>query len=160
MKRLDHPLTYILSAIALAIIATVLLAHLAEPPNVQAASQFATVVCDGSVPFSSASSVQVITAGGTNQFLYICNFAAGSIGGSTFSIVEGTGSTCGTNTAALAGGTTAAAGFGLAANGSPVQFGSGVGMVMKTKTAGDNVCLIIGGTGPLAGTLAWTSAPF
>lgn len=127
-----------------------------EPPRpVQAASQFAPIACQFSKAFSSATSIVMITHPSTTSWIYICNFAAGSIGGSAFSIVEGTGTTCGTNTAAMAGGTTAAAGFGMSANGSPVQFGSGVGTVMRTITAGDDVCLIISGTGPLAGTVAY-----
>jgi hypothetical protein len=130
------------------------------PPMVHAAPlQNAMPVCDTLKPVSSASSLQVITAGNSNNFIYVCGYNFGSIGGSTFSIVEGTGTTCATNTLALSGGTTAAAGIGLSANG-VVNFGSGSGMVLKTAVAGDNVCIIMAGTGPLAGAMTWTSANF
>ena len=129
------------------------------PPVTHAQQTFGPVQCNFSTAVSSASSVQVITANNATARISICNLSLGSIGGSSFSIVEGTGSTCATNTVALAGGTTAATGYGIAANGSPVQFGGGIGPVIITKTPGDNVCLIVAGTGPLAGTIAFTQSP-
>lgn len=122
---------------------------------VQAQSTYAPVQCNQSVAISSASSVQAITAANVNMRVVICSMSLGSIGGSDFSVVEGTGTTCATNITAMAGGTTAASGFGLAANGSPVQVGGGIGPIMSTKTIGDNVCLIISGTGPLAGVISY-----
>jgi hypothetical protein len=129
------------------------------PPPAKAASSFAVISCDQSTAVSSAASVQIITAGNANMFIYVCGYSFGSIGGSTFSVVEGTGTTCATNIKAVAGGTTAAAGYGLTANGL-INEGSGVGEVMKTAVAGDNLCLITAGTGPLAGVVSWTSAPY
>lgn len=133
--------------------------RLTPPHTVHAASSFATIVCDNFAPYSSAASAQAITAGGPNNFIYVCNFGFGSIGGSSFSIVEGTGTTCATNTKAMFGGTTAATGAGLAAN-ATFEEGSGVGAVLKTQVAGDNVCVISSGTGPLAGNFASTQAPY
>lgn len=130
-----------------------------HPRHARAASSFATIVCDNFAPYSSAASAQAITAGGPNNFVYICSFGFGSIGGSTYSIVEGTGTTCATNTKAMFGGTTAATGAGLAAN-ATFEEGSGVGAVLKTQVAGDNVCVISSGTGPLAGNFASTQAPY
>lgn len=147
---------------ALAILVLIVLgfdAYQQVMPPAHAASQFANIVCDNFSAVSSATSVQVITAGGTNQFIYICSVGFGSIAGSTFSIVEGTGSTCATNIKAMSGGTTAAAGVGLAANGTFTE-GSGTGAILKTAVAGDNVCIIAAGTGPLAGAVAWTSGPY
>jgi hypothetical protein len=141
------------------VLAGMVLDRLASPPKARAASQFANILCDTFAPVSSASSVQAITAPNANMFIYVCNFGFGSIGGSDYSIVEGTGSTCGTGTKAMFGGTTAAAGMGLAANGT-FEEGSGVGAILKTAVAGDNVCLIVSGTGPLAGGIAYTLAPF
>jgi len=129
------------------------------PPTVYAASSFAPIVCDQFKPVSSASSLQVVTAGNGNMFIYICTVSFGSIGGSTFSVVEGTGTTCATNIAAVMGGTTAATGYGLPANGY-MNNGSGTGAIAKTAVAGDNVCIIMAGTGPLAGVVGWTTAPF
>lgn len=133
---------------------------LIPPQPVAGQGTFAPFQCNASVAVSSASSVQVVTAANSNSFVYVCAMSLGSIAGSDFSIVEGTGTTCATNTAALAGGTTAATGYGLAANGSPIQDGGGVGYILKTKTAGDNVCLIVSGTGPLAGFLTTAQQPY
>jgi len=157
-----------LKGIAIALIGCALLMYLCTmivpPQPTYGQATFAPLQCTQSTPVSSATSVQVITANTgaavPAQYIYICSVSLGSIGGSSFSIVEGTGSVCATNTVALAGGTTAATGYGIAANGSPVQFGGGIGPVMRTKTPGDNVCLIIAGTGPLAGTVAFAQQPF
>jgi hypothetical protein len=124
-------------------------------PRARAQSTYAPIQCNQSVAISSATSVQIVTAANANMRVVVCNVSLGSIGGSSFSIVEGTGSVCATNIKAMGGGTTAAAGWGIAANGSPVQFGSGLGPVMSTQVLGDNVCLIVAGTGPLAGTVAF-----
>jgi hypothetical protein len=56
-------------------------------------------------------------------------------------LIEGTGATCGTGSAGMAGGTTAASGYNLAANGG-IAFGSGLGTVMQTATTGDSVCVV------------------
>lgn len=128
-------------------------------PPIHAASTFAPQQCDNWQAVSSASSVQIITAGNASQFIYICSDQFGSIGGSDFSMVEGIGTLCATNITAMIGGTTAATGIGLAANGT-TNAGSGTGAITKTKTAGDNVCLIISGTGPLAGVVGWTAGPY
>lgn len=141
-------------------LAGVYTALLTSPRPVAAQSTYAPIQCNQSVPVSSASSVQVITAANANMRIVICSVSLGSIGGSSFSIVEGTGSTCATNIKAMAGGTTAAAGWGIAANGSPVQFGSGLGPEMSTQVIGDNVCLIVAGTGPLAGTIAYAQQSY
>lgn len=158
MRRTKAVLAFILAA-SLAVFTGYEADRLIHPPTSRAASQFATILCDQFTPFSSASSAQVIAAGNANMFIYVCNFGFGSIGGSSYSIVEGTGTTCATNTKAMFGGTTAATGMGLAANGT-FEEGSGVGAVLKTAVPGDNVCVIQSGTGPLAGGFAWTSAAF
>jgi hypothetical protein len=143
----------------LGVFGALLFSHFENPPKAHAASQFANIVCDNFKPISSAASLQIITAGNANMFIYICAEQFGSIGGSTFSIVEGTGATCVTNTAAMVGGTTGATGIGLAANG-VITTGSGTGAITRTAVAGDNVCIIMAGAGPLAGAVAWTTAPF
>lgn len=65
-------------------------------------------------------------------------------------LIEGTGATCGTGTAGMAGGTTAASGYNLAANGG-IAFGSGLGTVIQTATAGDSVCAVTSGAGQISG---------
>jgi hypothetical protein len=69
--------------------------------------------------------------------------------------IEGTGATCGTGTAGMAGGTTAASGYNLAANGG-IAFGSGLGTVMQTATTGDSVCVVTSAAAQLSGGLQYT----
>ncbi len=69
-------------------------------------------------------------------------------------IVEGTGTTCGTATAGMSGGATAATGWVLAANES-VHIGSSTGSVMATATAGDDVCILVSGSTQVSGTLTY-----
>lgn len=141
------------------IVLSILLVIMAAPHHrVHAASTYAPVACDNWKPVSITSNTQLVTAG-ANSFIYVCSITFGSIGGSSFSIVEGTGTTCATSTAAVSGGTTAATGYGLAANGT-MNAGSGTGAIMKTAVAGDNLCIFPSGTGPLAGVVGWTSQPF
>jgi hypothetical protein len=70
-------------------------------------------------------------------------------------LIEGTGATCGTGTAGMAGGTTAASGYNLAANGG-IAFGSGLGTVMQTATTGDSVCVVTSAATQLSGGLQYT----
>jgi hypothetical protein len=150
---------WVLAAVVLFIALVVVVYTAWRPQPVHGQATFAPIQCSSYAPFSSAPSFQVITAGNANMFVYVCNFSTGSIGGSTYSIVEGTGTTCATNTKAMFGGTTAATGIGLAANGA-FETGAGVGAILKTAVAGDNVCFIAAGTGPLAGSMAFVQQPF
>lgn len=128
-----------------------------QPRQVEAQGTFAPFQCNFSVPVSSASSVQIITAANSNMIVHVCSAWFGSIGGSDFSMVEGTGTTCGTNTKAMVGGTTAATGMGLAADGT-TNDGGGVGSILETVVPGDNVCLIVSGTGPLSGVVSYSQS--
>jgi hypothetical protein len=70
-------------------------------------------------------------------------------------LIEGTGATCGTGSAGMAGGTTAATGYNLAANGG-IAFGSGLGTVMQTATTGDSVCVVTSANVQLSGGLQYS----
>jgi hypothetical protein len=69
--------------------------------------------------------------------------------------IEGTGATCGTGTAGMAGGTTAASGYNFAANGGIAE-GSGLGTVLQTITTGDSVCLVTSAAVQLSGGIEYT----
>lgn len=154
MKKIG-PFLLLFSLVALG----VLFDRLAEPPKIHAASQFANIVCDNFKPLSVAADTQVITAGSANMFIYVCSLGVVAGTADNFSVVEGTGSTCGTNTAAVIGGTTAATGMILAINNN-FNLGSGSGAIAKTAVAGDNVCILRSSAGPLSGVMAWTTQPF
>lgn len=128
-------------------------------PAKAAPSTFAVIACDQTVPVSIAANTQIITAGNANMFIYICSYNVNAVAADVFSIVEGTGTTCATNTKAVVGATTAAAGLSLAATGS-INYGGGTGFVARTVVAGDNVCILVTTAGPLSGVVGWTSAPY
>jgi len=125
-----------------------------------AASSFAPIVCDQFKPFSLSANGQLVTAGNANMFVYICSFVFGNSNAAAqpVSIVEGTGSTCATNTLGVIGNTTAAGGLAIPIS-NTINSGSGTGAIAKTAVAGDNVCLFTGG-GPIGGSISWTTAPF
>lgn len=69
-------------------------------------------------------------------------------------LISGTGATCGTGTAGITGGTTAANGYNFAANGG-IAMGSGLGIVAMTQATGDSVCVVTSAAGPLAGSITY-----
>jgi hypothetical protein len=85
---------------------------------------------------------------------YICALFIVGSDAENVSLVEGTGSTCGTSTAAIIGGTTAAAGPHLSANGGWSQ-GNGSGSVAQGTNANFDVCLLQSGSGTVAGNLTY-----
>jgi hypothetical protein len=74
-------------------------------------------------------------------------------GADTVTLIEGTGATCGTGTAGMAGGTST--GYSLASNGG-LSLGSGLGTVISTVTSGDSVCLVTSAAVQLSGGLQYT----
>ena len=153
MKKLS--IAFLVVAFA-AIISAVIGMWLEQPPRVHAASTFGNILCDNFKPVSTTANAQIITAGGPTQFIYVCSYNLTIGTAETVSMVEGTGATCGTGTAAMVGGTTAAAGVSIGS----INYGGGSGVVTRTVTAGDNVCLLKSGAGTLAGVVGWTSQPF
>jgi hypothetical protein len=99
------------------------------------------------------ASGQVITGTSSKQ-TYICGLDVVTATAQNIALVEGTGSTCGTSTAGMAGGATAATGWNFAANGGLVK-GVGGNWVYKTATAADNVCLLLSGTGQTSGEIRY-----
>ncbi len=101
-----------------------------------------------------------LTAGGTMitgtsaKQTYICALDIVSATAQNIALVEGTGTVCATNIAGMAGGTTAATGWNLAANDGLVK-GSGGFWVYKTATTGDNVCLLLSSSGQTSGAIRY-----
>jgi len=92
--------------------------------------------------------------GCSRQAAYLCsiNLIAGAP--DNVALVEGTGTICGTGTAGIAGGTTAATGWNFAANGG-LTLGNGFSMVARTATAADNVCLMVSSGAQVSGSVIW-----
>ncbi len=95
-----------------------------------------------------------IIAGSSGKQSYICGLDIVTATAQNIALVEGTGTTCATSIAGMAGGTTASTGWNFAANGGLVK-GTGGDWVYKTATTGDNVCLLLSGTGQTSGEVRY-----
>lgn len=101
------------------------------------------------VPISQTTSTQILPlASGKKN--YICSILTTGADAESFSLVEGTGSVCASNTTAIIGGTTAAAGNNFQAGGGYAFTGGGYPVAAGTN-ASYNVCLLQSGTGRVAG---------
>ena len=89
------------------------------------------------VSTNATASTQIIAAvAGTK--IYICSITLVAVRATAFNLTTGTGTNCGSNTAALVGSTTAANGMSLAANGI-LPAGSGNGTIASTP-ASSEIC--------------------
>lgn len=110
------------------------------------------------ISITTATTTRIVAPSASNK-TYICSLFLTSAAADNVGIVEGTGGTCGTGTAGVVGGTTAANGPNFAANGGMLlQAG---GKVSAAQTAGTNVdlCLITSAATPLAGGIKYVQAP-
>lgn len=110
------------------------------------------------ISITTAATTRIVPPSASNK-TYICSLFLTSAAADNIGIVEGTGGTCGTGTAGVIGGTTAANGPNFAANsGMLLQAG---GKVAVAQTAGTNVdlCLITSAATPLAGGIKYVQAP-
>lgn len=108
-------------------------------------------------PFSLTGSGQVIT-GTSAKKTYICSIDLISATAQNIALVEGTGSVCATNIFGLAGGTTAATGWNLPANGGLTK-GAGSGTVYSPSADANgtaaNVCLLLSSSGQTSGQITY-----
>jgi hypothetical protein len=105
------------------------------------------------VPVNLTASGQIAT-GKAGKQTYICHISITTATAQNIALVEGTGATCGTGTAGMAGGATAATGWNLAVNQSVTE-GVGGWQINATATAADNVCLLLSGTGQTSGVIEY-----
>lgn len=108
-------------------------------------------VCTSVIAINQTASTDIKTS--TNK-LHICSIVLVSATAQSISLVEGTGSTCATGTAALIGGTSAS--MSLAANG-------GFSAVsdrpwLRTATSADHLCLLQSGAGNISGIITYVDA--
>lgn len=107
-----------------------------------------STVCPNVIPISQTASTDLHTS--TNK-LHICSFLLVSATAQSVSLVEGTGTTCATGTAALIGGTSASA--SLAANGGWAMEADRA--FLETQTTGDHLCLLQSGSGNVSGEISY-----
>ena len=101
------------------------------------------------VPVSSTTDVVLVTATASVR-TYICGGMLNATAAEIFNIWEGTGSTCGTGSAALIGSTTEASGPSFAANG-----GFTINAPLSTASTNVDVCLRISGSNRVAGYITY-----
>ncbi len=109
-----------------------------------------STVCTSIKPINQTASTDLITS--TNK-LHICGMLIVSATAQSISLVEGTGTVCATGIAALMGGTTAAAGMALAANGGFTHTAERAFMI--TQTTADHLCLLQSGAGQVSGFISY-----
>ena len=106
------------------------------------------------VPISITSSTKIIPlSAGKKTYVCYLQFALDA-NADNIALVEGTGSTCGTSTAGMAGGATAAAGWNLLANGS-VTSGAIQNWAFVTAAAAHDVCLLVSSGAQLSGVVQY-----
>jgi len=116
-----------------------------------------TVATSAPISITSATTTRIVAPSASNR-TYVCYLYLQTGAANNIAVVEGTGGTCGTGTAGVVGGTTAANGLNNAANsGQQIQNGGATAVA----TAGTNVdlCLITSSIGPLAGHIRYVQAP-
>ena len=132
-----------------------------EPFNVAQMGGIAVVPnpCQREAPLyvviDQTSGEQLVT-GTASERIYICSIQLVTASAQNISLVSGTGTVCATSTGPLMGGTTAATGWNLAANGG-LSMGNGLGSLAQTDTNADNVCLLQSGSGQISGSISYVS---
>lgn len=105
---------------------------------------------------SVAANSQLIT-GTTNGRIYICSIMINVSDAENVSLVSGTGTICATSLTAVIGGSTAATGNNLLA-GSGYSVGDGTSFIGKATAVADNLCLLMSGSGRIAGVITYVIA--
>lgn len=112
--------------------------------------------CDLSKPINiSTATTTLIVTGVSGRQVRFCSFHMITAAANNVAWIEGTGATCGTGTAGMAGGTTAASGYNFAAN-AGLAIGTGLGEVLTTATTGDSACLVTSAATQLSGFAKYT----
>lgn len=113
-------------------------------------------ICDSHFPVDIVTATTTLAVTGVSgRHVRICGLSLLTAGANNVAFIAGTGATCGTSTAGMAGGTTAPEGFNFAANGGISQ-GSGIGEIMRTETTGDSVCIVTSAAVQLSGNISYT----
>ncbi len=110
------------------------------------------------ISITTATTTRIVSPSASNK-TYICALFLTSAAADNVGIVEGTGGTCGTGTAGVVGGTTAANGPNFAANGGLMAQAGGKTAVFQTAGTNVDLCLITSAATPLAGGIKYVQAP-
>jgi hypothetical protein len=107
------------------------------------------------INIASATTTRIIAPTSAKK-TYICALSLFSAGTNNVGIVEGTGGTCGTGTAGIYGGTTAATGLNLIAQ-TGMAWGDGAASIMSTAGTNVDLCLITSAAPQLSGHVKWVA---
>lgn len=105
------------------------------------------------ISITAATTTRIIAPTSAKK-TYICHITLIAAAADNVGIVEGTGGTCGTGTAGIVGGTTAASGPNFAANGG-IMGGSGAAAIWATAGTNVDLCLITSAAVQLSGMVVW-----
>jgi hypothetical protein len=105
---------------------------------------------------AGASTALTLVAGVSAKKVYVCSIDIGTAAANNIALVEGTTTTtaCDTGTAGVAGGATAATGWNFAANQGETK-GNGTGIVFKTATAANALCLLFSAATQVSGSITY-----
>jgi hypothetical protein len=142
----------VLAAALLLLLALVCLRSSVEAVNLPTADPCSTLK-KTFAKISQTANTQIITGASSKQ-TYICSLSLVTAAANNVALVEGTGTTCGTSTAGVMGGSTAATGWNFGANGG-MAMGDGIGTIGQTATAADNVCVFVSAAVQLSGAIGW-----
>lgn len=110
------------------------------------------------INIATATTTQLVAASASN-FVYVCSLNIGpTAGAQNIALIEDDTAACASPTAGMAGGTTAASGWNIAANGGH-NFGAGISSVAKTAATNRYVCLISSAAVQTSGVLSYVLAP-
>ena len=112
-----------------------------------------------SINVSTATTTELTPSlSGSGNKYYVCSFVIVTAGANNIALVDDDTDNCASVTSGLAGGTTAATGFNLAANGGLV-IGNGAGSVFQTNGTNRVLCLITSATTQASGNMQVVAAP-
>ncbi len=121
----------------------------------QAVGDKCTFLAKTTTPVSTSATGSTIVAGSAGKQVYICATHIILAAANIESLIEGTGTNCGTGTKAIFGHpTNAASGESYAANGG-MTYGSGIGTVGQTTVASNGICLLQNSASLAAGNISY-----
>jgi len=114
------------------------------------------VICDNFKPINiSTATTTIIIPLVAAKTTYICGWHLYAAGADSVALVYGTGTTCGTGTLGIAGGTTAATGYSMIAQ-SNVTVQVPTGSPVKETVAANDTCIITSAAVQLSGIISYT----
>lgn len=111
------------------------------------------------ISISTATTTELTAAlSGASTFYYVCSIDLVTAAANNVALVDDNTDGCGSVTAGLAGGITAATGWNFAANGGLTK-GNGEGTVFKAVTSNSVLCLMTSAATQLSGSIQVVAAP-